>query len=202
MSLTEPKTISLVCLLSVVSCSSGVIEGRRDADDRQVSCTVASLQPSYEIGETPNLHVFIVNSGNEPMVLPGSLDASERRLRYPHAFFEVVGPAGGLQREPLVGCGWINDLRVENFMTMAPGARLDPYGDGFFPPAEMLHSRFTAAGDYTFTFHYSTLGSHVKDWQPSPLSSGSLRLPPPVLDRLKRVPRLTLECSVTVTVRP
>ena len=92
-----------------------------------------------------------------------------------------------------------NGLREADFVLLDPGESFDPYihaidSYGFFG-AEHLKSRFALRGEYGFTFHYSTASSSIDDWKGS-----VIRLSDDVLQRLQRVPRINIDCSIELNV--
>jgi hypothetical protein len=162
-----------------------------NAGQNGIVCNLQSVIKNYRIGDQPELSVRIHNQGNHEVFLPGSLDGSERKLRYPHAYFTVSGPREGLIEQKFIYCGTVNPFRVQDFVRVDAGDSFDPYGIldgcGFWPSMMLEHSRFVKAGRFRFEFHYST-------------EIDTSNAPQDIKKIWQRVPRLKISCAVTVNV--
>lgn len=187
-----------VCLLPVlVVCGVAREAPSPEPPDDSLTCTIRA-DPTCEPGKAPAVSVEIVNHRKRDVYLVGSLDASDCRWRYPHCYFEVIGPAGkaagGIGR-----CGNMNRLREKDFVKVAPGGKFSPYqkvdDHGFFPAHQLSAGTFAAEGKYRIRFFYSTDKADIKYWLGDGATSENL-------ERLfKQVPKLTLRSNeITVTV--
>jgi hypothetical protein len=170
-----------------------------NAGQNGIVCNLQSVIKNYRIGDHPELTVRIHNQGNHEVFLPGSLDGSERKLRYPHAYFTVSGPKDGLIEQKFGYCGVLNPLRVQDFVRVNSGESFDPYRtldrNGFWPSTMLLPSRFARAGTYRFEFHYSTESDQLKNWMGSTSSIAK-----DIKELWQRVPRLRISCASMVNV--
>lgn len=168
-------------------------------ESEEVVCEVKASKSRYTAGDNPNVWVTIRNLSGKTITLLGSLDGSERKARYPHAFFEIWGPEGGVKKPELRYCGNQNALRAEDFVSLEPGDGFDPYRDidsyGFFGAAEFEGTIFVKPGEYKVVFHYSTDEPTVDGWNGTGSEPAS-----GLLERLRNVPRITTSCSTTLTV--
>lgn len=172
-----------------------------DPAAQSVLCEVRPTRRVFKVGESPGATVKIFNEGSEAVYLPGSLDDSERLKRYPHVHFELRDPAGNVVSTESFGCGFINPIREKDLLLVEPGHFFDPYeyiDDGaFFHAWKFESSKLASPGRYEVTFHYSTDHASIDEWKGS-----TDRLPTAVLDKLGRVPRVSIECSTTLLVEP
>lgn len=163
-----------------------------------VAVTLTATHTEYVAGESPQVLVRMRNESQEPVVLVGSLDASDIKWRYPFCYFEIEGPpdaqAWGLGR-----CGNMNPLRPQDFVSVQPGKDFDPYARvddyGFFDNSQMDWHAFAVPGKYRLTWVYSTASEAPQEW----LGDGTLG---EVSELLKRVPHgiarsNTVEINVT-----
>lgn len=164
-----------------------------------VVCELTPTKSRFAVGDNPAVWVMIRNLSGETITLPGSLDGSERQARYPHAFFEIVGPEGGVEKPRLAYCGNKNALRATDFVRLRPGEAFDPYGHvdggGFFGADEFDGTVLMRPGEYEVVFHYSTDEPVVAGWRGSEFA-----LPRGVLEQLRHVPRVVVSCSTTLVV--
>jgi hypothetical protein len=171
-----------------------------EIDPELIICDIQSERSAYREGDFPVLWVRIFNASNETIYLPGSLDDSERKKRYPHVFFEITGPPGGVQERQLVGCGHINALRASDFVEIEPGQFLNPYsridGGRFFQSLKLGMTRLSKPGEYQVTFHYSTSNPDIAAWL-GDMSSPSEE----VIGIVPRVPLVDISCATTLQVR-
>jgi len=86
--------------ISGVQCkapSSGANEMPEDPEPvARLSCTISANKPVYAVGDVPDINVQIKNESKRNVVLVGSLDASARKWRYPHCYFEIRTPVTSL----------------------------------------------------------------------------------------------------------
>jgi hypothetical protein len=171
---TPPKTPSLTCQIS--------------ADE------------TCEVGKAPKVTVRLINRTKGEIVLIGSLDGSDCKMRYPHAYFEVTGPPVDYTIKGIGRCGNTNPLRAKDFVTIKPGASFDPYQKideyGFFGAHQLSPHNFTKPGKYRIRFHYSTEAPQPKLFGARPASDRPL--PAEIMKLLERVPKVTLTSNEVV----
>ena len=83
--------------------SEGIVPSSRLDSDHLV-CTVHASKVALALGEYPSASVEIHNTGNHPVMLVGNLDGSSLRMRFPHAYFRVMGPPGGVETRGAEDC--------------------------------------------------------------------------------------------------
>src|SRR4051812_4984786 len=83
-------------------------------------------------GKAPRISVKLTNRTGGEILLVGSLDGSDGKMRYPHAYFEVTGPDGKSPVKGVGRCGNTNPLTEKCFVKVPAGGSFDPYGKGFF----------------------------------------------------------------------
>jgi len=168
-----------------------------------IQCRVSSNRASFDLGDTPDLRVEILNAGKEEVLLPGSLDGSEYRRRYPHVFFTVSGPDGQIEYQLPAGCGNTNEPRPQDFVTLGSMKVLDPYQrvdtGGFWSSSLLRTMTLDRPGDYVFTFHYSTAAPDMDAWRGGPVCP-TCPLSGEVASLLEKVTRVSLSCSTRVSV--
>lgn len=147
------------------------------------------------LGKAPKVTVAIKNLTGREALLVGSLDASDCRWRYPHCWFEIIGPDGKSAVKGIGRCGNTNGLREKDFVRVKAGGTFDPYmrvdGGGFFPAHQIRPENFNAPGTYRIRFHYSTAEKNAANW------NGKLSGPlvPAVAKLLERVPKATAQSN-------
>jgi hypothetical protein len=134
---------------------------------RPLGCTIRSA-PTCELGKAPKITVAVTNQTNAAIYLVGSLDASDCKRRYPHCYFEVIGPNGKSAVQGGLRCGNMNTLREQDFVKVAAGGEFDPYqhidSGGFFSAHQLDPGNFAAAGKYRIRFIYSTDCETIAKW--------------------------------------
>ena len=166
----------------------------------QVVCTVRAAKTHLVLGESPTAEVEIRNTGSQAILLVGNLDGSSSRRRYPHAYFEVEGPPGGVEAHGAVGCGGpFNPLREKDFVLLEPGSSFDPHANGngsdFFHDTSLGWIKLSKPGGYRIVFHYSTDQRDPGAWN----SKGSA-VDTELVETLRSVPPVTISCSTDITV--
>ncbi|MFT3786800.1 MAG: hypothetical protein QM770_11635 [Tepidisphaeraceae bacterium] len=156
-------TVAALLLIGVAGCS----ENEQAAANARIDCVITG-ERTCKLGEAPKLAVSLRNQGNVDIYLIGSLDASDCKWRYPHCYFEVIGPNGVPSTQPLARCGNMNTLRAKDFVKVRPGETFDPYqridNYGFFSPHQFAAENFTQPGKYRIRFVYSTTSTDIGDW--------------------------------------
>jgi len=164
-----------------------------------IFCKLASLRDKYRVGDQPEISAQIINGTEKAVYLVRTLDGSERKARFHHAYYSVTGVEGGLSETQFGYCGVLNPLRIQDFVRVEPGNDFDPHEQNdyhlFSKAAKLVHSRFVKSGSYTFKFHYSTENGDIKDWRGSVLDT-----PVEVNELWRKVARVNLTCSLTVDV--
>lgn len=164
-----------------------------------VTAVLKATKTDYVVGETPQIQVGLKNESDDPVVLVGSLDASDIRWRYPYCYLEIKGPPDA-QQWGLGRCGNTNPLRREDFVTVQPGEVFDPYQTvddyGFFSCSQLDWHNFAVAGTYRLTWVYSTNSQTPQEW----VGDGTLD---EVSELLSQVPRGEARSnSIEVTFAP
>jgi len=186
-------------LLSGVMWSEPLAGNAVEVNADQIGCSVLTTKSHLVLGDYPTATVQIRNNSSHSTILVGSLDGSSRLGRYPHAYFEVKGPEGGVHTMGLPTCGLLNPLRAEDFVVLQPGASFNPHesgaGSGFVPDTSLGRVTLSEPGEYTLVFHYSTDEVDPSRWQgsTSPIHAE-------IVEKLRRVPRVTISCSTMLTV--
>ena len=124
-----------------------------------LSCRI-SADATCELGKAPRVTVKLTNRTRGEIMLVGSLDGSDCKMRYPPAYFEVIGPDGKSAVKGVGRCGNTNPLTVKDFVKVPAGGSFDPYapvnGHGFFGPPQLWGHNFDRRGTYRIRFVYST----------------------------------------------
>lgn len=157
-----------------------------------LECEITSAQPYYRVGERPDFRIQIRNKGDSEVLLPLSVDGSTRAARFPVVQVEF---SGGVSVQDAIYCANTNPLLEGDFVKLEPGAEVDPYSGGWIPRV-LREGVFAQIGTYKVTFYYSTDEGDVTLW----LGFGHGTLADGVATRLKRTPRVVLECAVEVEV--
>lgn len=176
-----------------------------------LTCTIRS-EPACEIGTTPAISVEISNCTGRDIYLVGSLDASDIKWRYPHCYFEVIGPDGMPAMRGYARCGNVNPIRDEDFVKVPRGGSFDPYQNidayGFFHSSQITPATFQAKGTYRIRFVYSSEQADPKFWRMAAKGKNGAKLSASgsrenVVKLLAKVPKTTV-CSneITITVVP
>lgn len=205
----QRATLTVACLCSLVEQASAASRAWHVGDSvampfarPAIRCEITSLKSSYRVGDRPEVAARLINDTAQAVNLVGSLDDSERKARYPYAYFEVLGPPSGVAQERFFYCGYINALRDADFVEVPPGDQLDPFmkidGGGYFPPYQFERTRLVKPGTYTILFRYSTDSDDLSEWNAEEASAvaGFTR----VTERLRMVPRVSISCSLEVRV--
>lgn len=162
-----------------------------------LSCEIRPSKDRFSVGDHPEFTVVLRNNSDETCFLVGAIDDSETRARYPIVYVTIEGPEDGISRPTLHGCGFQNPLAPRDFVELPPGGTIAPITPPFWRPSDAFHAEFAIPGTYEVTFHYSSDEADYALWIGE--SSGGYALPG-VIDKLKRVPRVEIECSITVEV--
>jgi len=157
-------TIVATATLAFVSCSE---QDAPPTNNPALSCTITG-ESICTLGTAPKLQVQIVNHANHPIFLVGSLDGSESKMRYPHCYFEVIGPDGKSANRDVIRCGNTNPLREKEFVTVPGGGTFNPYQltdeVAFYGPIDLSPDTFRVAGEYRVRFFYSTDSADLNEW--------------------------------------
>jgi hypothetical protein len=120
------------------------------------------------LGKAPKITVALTNQTDADIYLVGSLDASDCKWRYPHCYFEVIGPDGKAAVRRISRCGNMNTLRGKDFAKVPPGGTFDPYQRiddyGFFSAHQLSPDTFREAGVYRIRLVYSTKNDDIGAW--------------------------------------
>lgn len=168
-----------------------------------LGCSIRAA-PTCQLGRAPKVTVALTNRTDADIYLVGSLDASDCKWRYPHCYFEVIGPDGKSAVQAIArGCGNMDPLEEEHFAKVPPGGAFDPYQRTddyrFFSAHQLRPSTFRTAGEYRIRFVYSTNSDALAEW------GGGDRVEFGVDERqagmLRRVPKVKVRSNeIKVTV--
>jgi hypothetical protein len=138
-------------------------------EEVDLRCSIKSDKTVYSLGETPRIDVRIKNEGDKPVLLVGSLDASDVKWRYPYCYYTITGQNGDPINTGVGRCGMMNALRRNDFVRVEPGATFNPYMDigptGFFSSGQINAYAFQNPGIYRITFHYDTSSNDMRQWE-------------------------------------
>lgn len=193
--------------LAALTAALGVAAGAPIPDGVRapVTCTITA-PPTVEQGKVPQVTVALTNNTAAEVLLVGSLDGSDCKMRFPHCTFEIIGPDGKSPVKGIGRCGNMNTLREKDFVRVAPGKSFDPFGrvddGGFFGCHQLRAENFAAPGEYRLRFRYSTVAEKgtEENWFGDGFRKGQEAQELTVKGLLARVPRVTVE-SNWVTVR-
>jgi hypothetical protein len=160
-----------------------------------LSCEISGDATCVQ-GNAPKITVRLTNRTGREVLLIGSLDGSDCKMRYPHAYFVVTGPGGGPAVKGVGRCGNTNPLTEKCFAKVPAGGSFDPYGEGFFGAHQLSGQTFTEPGKYRIRFVYSTEPKHAADFGGTPRSETPFT--PEVAKMLERVPKATVTSNEIV----
>jgi hypothetical protein len=159
------------------------------AAEPQFDCTITSDRTTYEVGEVPKITFLIVNKSGKDVVLVGSLDGSDVGWRFPKCRLEILDKGGRPVTNQVLRCGNMNTLKTNDFVLVPAGENFNPFGKGFFRPAELVQFPVTTPGEYIFRFNYST-SNRLQDYFGDEANAA------PEIQRLfERVPKLELKSN-------
>ena len=166
-----------------------------------LSCVLRSNQPVYSAGEIPQFEVRIINNSPEAVYLPGCLDGSDMKWRYPYCYFTIEKPVADT---PWINrCGTLNRIRAEDIRLVKPGESFNPFDTidlyGFFSDyAAGNPETFKFPGTYKIRFHYSTMVKNLSDYNQARMKSGEIKLQPAISIILNKVPKVELTSNEIV----
>lgn len=131
-----------------------------------VFCLLIPQKTYYRIGEKPQLDVLIVNKTDSVIYLPGCLDGSSFKLRYPVANVEI------LNKEPRRRqfCPTVNPLTSQEIRRLEPGECFNPIH------SYMIETRIFQADSFLFTKEHQMVT--INDfWPPESLDADNYLLP-------------------------
>lgn len=169
---------------------------------KDLQCTITA-DPECKLGDVPDISVSITNRSGTDFYLVGSLDASDSRERFPHCYFEVIGPDGASAvPKPNDWCDYINALRPQDFIYVHRGQSFDPYqktDGGFFSAWQLSPDTFSTPGEYRIRFFYSSNDNSLDQW--NGIGGQSVEQKRRLMELLEQVPKLLLASNtLTITV--
>lgn len=180
----------LVIMLAVTGCSPQSDSSPESA----LACSISTL-PSVQLGQVPKVRVEITNLATSAIQLPGSLDASDCRWRFPHCYFEVVGPDEKSSLFEIPRCAMVSPLRAKDFIRLEGGKSLNPYGvidaQGFFQASQLNHETFKRPGRYRIRFTYSTASHDLGEYAYDPAAPDRDE----IIRRFAMVPHLKIQSN-------
>jgi hypothetical protein len=187
--------LSLACASLVAAPAPMPSPGRGGPLSCQISADV-----TCELGKAPRVTVKLTNRTRGNILLIGSLDGSDCKMRYPHAYFEVIGPDGKSAVKGLGRCGNTNPLTVKDFVKVPAGGLFDPYaavnGHGFFTSTQLRATNFDRPGKYRIRFTYSTEAPDISHFGATPRSDRAM--PAELARLLMGVPKATVTSNEIV----
>ncbi len=154
-------------------------------------CTIAG-PPTCESGKLPAIAITVANWSDGDIHLVGSLDGSDCKWRYPHCYFEVIGPDGKPAVKNVLRCKFTNPLTETDFVAVPRGGKCDL---GVGPAAQLPADIFGTEGEYRIRFVYSTDSADIKSWLGSGVASEKLGV------LLAKVPKVAVSSNeITVKV--
>jgi hypothetical protein len=137
----------------------GVAPGPRDGGDAPLE---VSLRGPAKIGAGAplELRASFANHGQEALTLVRPLDGSFERMRYPsYDLYARDEASGAVFRYAFVGgrCGMVNPITVDDYATVAPGARRDDVVDNGWA-SHIGGSLIARPGRYSLWLVYSFCG--------------------------------------------
>jgi hypothetical protein len=156
------KSIVLITLICSIICLSS-----NKKENPSAYCTITSDKTIYKIGEVPRFEVRIYNNTKKNIILLGSLDGSEQKLRMPWCYFEIEKP----KADTIVfqSCKTSNPLRTEDFVQVKRNEPFNPFMKkdeyGFFPNHSIAQPEtFRNPGLYKIRFYYSTVSKDISNY--------------------------------------
>ncbi|MBR9859402.1 hypothetical protein GYB22_01355 [bacterium] len=179
-------------LFSILTFLGLLILGDTDSlDSEDFKAVLTVNQTEFARGTMPKFNVRLDNLSDQSLYLPGSLDGSDVKLRYPQVYFVVERP--DTSALPFIGrCGNTNPIRPTDFIKLNPKEGFDPYNseNGFFSSFQLHRPEvFSKPGKYKVTFYYSTKSTDINDY------AGDLGpdiTDPQLLIRFKKMPHIEL----------
>lgn len=170
-----------------------------------LTCTLRG-EPTCELGKSYPLTLALTNRSDADIQLVGSLDGSGSLRRYPHCYYEEIGPARAIRTTGFSGCGNMNPLREKDFVKVPSGGSFDPHqridGYGFFGLSEFSPHTLSAVGEYRIRFVYDTTNTDILEWAGD--GRWSATMDPKLVALFEHVPKLKVvsnELKVTVVAR-
>ncbi len=162
-----------------------------------LTCLIGTERNVYQIGEIPLIHVVIFNRTNEELWLVLALDGSERKARYPHAYFEIIGPDGKPRNARMLSCGTINPMEERNFVQVKPRADFDPYAGYACDFKVNLKENYSDPGEYRIRFYYSTDSDNPDKWGIPEIPGHDFEKieANPLHRRLRKVPKTSIQSN-------
>jgi hypothetical protein len=143
--------------------ASPTLSSDRVSKSEKLGC-ILTVEPVSQVYRIPKITVVLTNRTDTDIYLVGSLDASDCRWRYPHCYFEVIGPDGKPALDPYGRCGNMNTLEERDFVLVPPGGRFNPYGYAFFSAHQVSPYTFRVPGKYRIRFFYSSASEAIAEW--------------------------------------
>src|SRR5262245_51981288 len=97
----------LALTLSVASASLVASDDVEPPRRAPLACQISG-DATCEPGQAPKVNVKLTNRTRREILLVGSLDGSDCKMRYPHAYFEITGPNGDSPVKGIGRCGNTN----------------------------------------------------------------------------------------------
>ncbi|GMV80919.1 MAG: hypothetical protein AMXMBFR7_21030 [Planctomycetota bacterium] len=150
-------------------------------------------------GEPLKIKVRLHNTSDRTVTVVPCLDGSTRTKRFPHFARTIVAPTpAGPQAMPM-GCGNCNSLGEADLIELKPGERFEPLTHERSFGAELAEWTPAEAGAHKITFSIRYDAPSELEWNGPVERRGGLG---EVAQRIRQIPSLRLEKTVTVQVAP
>ncbi|WP_038167408.1 hypothetical protein [Verrucomicrobium sp. BvORR106] len=189
----------------LVLCMLVAVGATVSAAESWFTCSISAENTVVRHGEHPKVKVRIGNHLGRDVVLVGSLDGSSYGMRYPKCGFELMDSQGKpLKISPESRCGNMNELRIEDFVTVPSGKEFNPYESGFFGSWQSQLLPQLPPGTYLIRFYYQTSRKGVQYYFGDEQMLAEPKISPAIQKLYEMVPGLDLKSNalkITITAK-
>ena len=159
-------------------------------------CAISADRDTYRVGQTPKITVRITNKSAKEIVLVGALDGSALGWRAPQCNLEILDLKGKPVAPLPKGCLNLKGLGTSDFVPVPPGEAFNPFGEGFFPPAQIQPFFFPIRkpGTYIVRFRYTT-SPRIEDYFGAERLRAAHTATPEIQRLFERVPKVDLKSN-------
>jgi hypothetical protein len=185
------KTKIWILLIAAGICSA--FYSNTTGNTTAVGCVLSAEKVTYRAGELLQINVSISNNTKKSIYLPGCLDGSLNRFRFPYCYFTIIGPDGEVPMP--AGCRTTNRLREEDFVKLKKGDSFNPVDGrkGFAQDPRLLTGmNLDKPGRYKIRLHYSTMTNNLNDYCGIEGAVKDSLLNKKLLSVYKKIPRVDL----------
>lgn len=144
---------------------------------QSLSCSIKSDKLIYKArkikkGKVPIITVEIKNNTDSIVNLVKTLDGSNRRIRFPYAYFkiEIINDTA-YRTQDYSYCGNYDGIDTNDFVKVLPGKTFSSYDNQTPVYADYTiydRKNYVKKGKYKITFYYSTNEPDFKKWMGDP----------------------------------